>query len=346
MGIIESWMKRSRHDEETQKDLFAAGAQLQLLQAATRVSERGHRLAAARLLRAGTIRFHPWPEGETALDQLERTQARETLHSLQVAVESRYTAVDAARLSAALERLGDTSGALGWAHAAIEEDPCNPEGYLAIARGYLRRFRRDEDAVAGLQALRYLTKACQLHAGHGECLRSLAMLLLLLRAPSAAAKVMRPIIRATPSDPLVLALESLAAVIPPENTSNVQELFLRWETGAAPIHNNDATGVIPAPDGFSVWELDGSRALTACSATADQGHELKESLSVLAGSLVQATARIGLGQIGRVTVRSSDGVLIGLAEGDGIIFSHSDRPSTEASLSRWLESDRGREQRR
>jgi len=346
LGIIESLMRRPRQDEQKQMDLFAAGAESRLLQAANRFGDRGQRLAAARLLRAGTVRFHPWPDGELALDQLERTLARESLHTLQVAVESRYSAADAARLSAALERLGDSSGALEWAHAAIEEDPCNPEGYLAIARGYLRRFRRDEDAVAGLQALRYLTKACQLHAGHGDCLRSLAMLLLLLRAPSAAAKVMRPISRATPSDPMVLALETLSTEIPAENTSNVQELFLRWETGISPVHSEETTAVIPAPDEFSVWELDGTRALAACSTCADQRQELTENLSVLAGSLTQATTRMGLGQIARVTARSADGVLIGLAEAGGVVFSHTDRPSLENSLSRWLESDRGRERSR
>lgn len=346
MGIIESWMRRPHQDVEKQMDLFAAGAESRLLQAANHFGDRGQRLAAARLLRAGTVRFHPWPDGELALDQLERTLARESLHTLQVAVESRYSAADAARLSAALDLLGDSSGALEWAHAAIEEDPCNPEGYLAIARGYLRRFRRDEDAVAGLQALRYLTKACQLHAGHGDCLRSLAMLLLLLRAPSAAAKVLRPISRATPSDPMVLALKALSTEIPAENTSNVQELFLRWETGISPVHSEETTAVIPAPDEFSVWELNGTRALAACSTRADQRQELTENLSVLAGSLTQATTRMGLGQISRVTARSADGVLIGLAEAGGIIFSHTDRPSLENSLSRWLESDRGRERSR
>jgi hypothetical protein len=71
-----------------------------------------------------------------------------------------------------------------------------------------------------------------------------------------------------------------------------------------------------------------------------------ENLSVLAGSLTQATTRMGLGQIARVTARSADGVLIGLAEAGGVIFSHTDRPSLESSLSRWLESDRGRERSR
>jgi hypothetical protein len=172
------------------------------------------------------------------------------------------------------------------------------------------------------------------------------MLLLLLRAPSAAAKVMRPISRATPSDPMVLALKALSTEIPAENTSNVQELFLRWETGISPVHSEETTAVIPAPDEFSVWELNGTRALAACSTRADQRQELTENLSVLAGSLTQATTRMGLGQISRVTARSADGVLIGLAEAGGIIFSHTDRPSLENSLSRWLESDRGRERSR
>lgn len=343
MGIIESWMKRPRASDEHLAELFAPGAETRLLERAQLLDDRGDHLDATQLLRAGTVRYYPWNEGEAALDRYQRSRARASLASLQDAVESRYSAADAAHLSAALNRLGDASGATSWAHAAIEEDPCNPEGYLAIARGFLRRFRREDDSVAGLHALRYLSKACQLHPGHGECLRALAMLLLLLRAPVAASKVLRPISRISPSDPMVLALNALTKFLPDENTTNVQELFLRWETGSIPTNDETSRQLISAPGEFDVWEVDASRSLVACSDGADHGQQMTETLSVLTGSLYQATPRMGLGEFSKFTARGAGGVLIGLAESGSLIVSHCKRQSLESSLARWLESDRGRE---
>ena len=343
MGIIESWMKRPRPSEETMTDLFSTGAESSLLEVVLYLDDQGDRHAATQLLRAGTVRFYPWPDGEAALDQLERRNARESLASLQDAVVDRYTAADAARLSTALHRLGDVTNATAWSRAAIEEDPCSPEGYLAIARGNLRRFRREDDAVAGLNALRYLTKACQLHPGHGVCLRSLAMLLLLLRGPVAASRVLRPIMRVSPTDPMVLALEALSSIVPPENTSNVQELFLRWETGSSPNHDLSSIGGIPAPEGVDAWELDCSRSLVASSSDADHGDDLIESLSVVVGSVSQATEKMGLGKFLRFTSRGEGGILMGQSESSGMLFSHSRRSSQEPLLYRWMQSDRGRE---
>jgi len=343
LGIIESWMKNPHNAEINNAQLFAPGSESRLLTSVRDLEQFGDRLAAAQLLRAGTVRFHPWEDGENALDKLERIRARESIGILRDAVDLTYTATEAAQLSEALDRLGDRTGATRWARAAIQEDPCNPEGYLAIARSYLRRFRRNDDSVAGLHALRYLTKACQLRSVHRECLRSLAMLLLLLKAPGAAARVLRPLEKTFPQDPMVLALHALASRIPTENTSNIQELFLRWETGITPQHSVDNMAPIPCPEGVEAWELDTNRSLIATSVGADQKADTAEFLSVLAGTVTRATPRMGLGEFSKFTARSPGSILIGRAEPNGMIFCRSNRHSFEESLSRWLESDRGRE---
>ncbi len=343
MGIIDTWMKNHRTEVEERSQLFASGSESRLLEAVQQMDRRGDPLEAVRWLRAGTVRFHPWPEGELALDQMERIRARKSLGVLQDAVEQNYTASEAARLSEALDRLGDPIGATRWSRAAIQEDPCNPEGYLAIARSHLRGFRCKADAVAGLQALRYLTKACQLHSGHRECLRSLAMLLLLLKAPGAAAKVLRPLTKVAPEDPMVLALNALAATTPLESTSNIQELFLRWETGTTPDHSVGNNTLIACPDGIRVWELNQNRSLTATSASAERDADTAELFSVLAGTMTRATEGMGLGEFTKFTARSHGNVLIGLAEPTGMTFCHTDRYSHEETLSRWLAADRGKE---
>lgn len=344
MGIANSRMKNPHNTDTDPAQLFSSGSGKSLLLDTVRQLEQlGDREAASQLLRAGTVRFHPWEEGEIALDQLERIRAREVLVDLQDAVDSNYTASEAARLSEALDRLGDPAGATLWARAAIQEDPCDPEGYLAIARSYLRRFRRNNDSVAGIHALRYLTKACQLKSIHSECLRSLAMLLLILKAPKAATRVLRPIEKLLPQDPMVLALHSLAPTIPAENTSNIQELFLRWETGITPQHVTDNMVSIPCPEGVEAWELDKSRSLIATSAEADQSPDTAELFSVLAGTLTRSTPKMGLGEFSKITARGQAGVLIGSAEANGMIFCRSSRRSIEQTLSRWIECDRGRE---
>ena len=346
MGLIESWMKNPTRAEQNHSQLFTPGCESRLLEAVGELDQVGERFAAIQLLRAGTVGFHPWDDGEAVLEQMQRSRAREAIADLQDAVELNYSASDAAHLSDALDRLGDPAGATLWARAAIQEDPCNPEGYLAIARTYLRRFRRDEDSLAGLHALRYLTKACQLQTVHGECLRSLAMLLLLLKAPLAASKVLRPLRKLAPHDPMILALNSLTARFPAENTSNIQELFLRWETGTTPQHSIDNMISIPCPEGVDAWELDGSRSLVATSSGANHGGDTAELLSVLAGTLTRSTPRMGLGEFCKVTARGRGGVLIGRAESSGMIFCPSSRKSVESTLCRWLEGDRGREMSR
>jgi len=343
LGLIGTWMKKTHNTEKETSGLLARGSAARLLDTVHDLVQGGDRPAAVSWLRAGTVRFHPWEQGEIALDEIERSGARETLGVLQDAVELNYTATEAARLSEALERLGDSSGSTLWAHAAIQEDPCDPAGYLAIARSYLRRFRRQDDAVAGLHALRYLTKACQLKPGHRECLRSLAMLLLLLRAPVAAAKVLQPIENDTPEDPMVLAMQSLTQRMPAENTTNIQELFLRWETGTTPVHFPDGIGVIPCPDGVKAWEFDENRTLIATSTSASRDTDTVELFSVLAGTLTGATPRMGLGEFSKFTARGHGTLLIGLAAPDGMIFCHTDRHSREESLSRWIESHRSGE---
>jgi len=142
---------------------------------------------------------------------------------------------------------------------------------------------------------------------------------------------------------MVLALEALSSIVPPENTSNVQELFLRWETGSSPNHDLSSIGGIPAPEGVDAWELDCSRSLVASSSDADHGDDLIESLSVVVGSVSQATEKMGLGKFLRFTSRGEGGILMGQSESSGMLFSHSRRSSQEPLLYRWMQSDRGRE---
>ena len=349
MGIIESWKSRSsRNDrvENTVRSLLESGRQTDLLTRVSRFQSQNRFAPAMRLMRAGVIRFQPWPEGEEKLSLLEKQYARLELATAQEKAESEFSALHAARLADLLDILGDRAGWQLWSRAAIEEDPCDPEGYLAVARSHLRRFTRNADGVAGLGALRYLTKACQLRPGHGECLRDLATLLLSLRAPKAAKKVLAPLQRAAADDPVVIALSLLAEELPGENTANVQELFLRWETGVEPVHSPAECAVLASPSGIDLWELSSDRSLVAHSEAADIGTETIEQYSVLSGTLHQSMPRMGMGEFVRFTSRGKGGVLMGQADDGSTLLGHCARASHESQMSRLLQQTCEEEVRR
>ena len=340
MGIIETWKSRSpRNDrvENTVNAFLESGCHDDLLKRVSRFQSQNRFAPAMRLMRAGVIRFQPWPEGEEKLALLEKQHARLELAAAQEKADSEFSALHASRLADLLDILGDRAGWQLWSRAAIEEDPCDPEGYLAVARSHLRRFRRDADGVAGLGALRYLTKACQLRPGHGECLRDLASLLLSLRAPKAAKKVLAPLQRAAAGDPVVMALSLLAEEMPEENTANVQELFLRWETGVEPVHSPAEYSVLPSTRGIDLWELSQDRSLVAHSEAADTETKTIEHFSVLSGTLHQAMPRMGMGEFVRFTSRGKGGVLMGQAEEGSTLLGHCSRASHEGQLSRLLQ---------
>lgn len=356
MGIIDAWKSKSRNSKSSggtsrrekplsgnrHKDrlaaLFHSDGRKDLLSWVGQLEARSESEAALRLLRAGVVRFHPWPQGEEQLATLEKKQFRWNLPELQDAAENQFDALSASRLADALDCLGDRAGAQLWARAAIEEDPCHPEGYLAVARAHLRKFREKSDAVAGLGALRYLTKACQLRPGHGECLRDLATMLLLLKAPKAAGKVLQPLIKAAPRDPMVLALTTLAKELPAENTSNIQELFLRWETGSEPNRALSAARILPSPSGGQLWEIDNNRTLVATCDSASRDDKTIENLSVVSGTLMSTLPQMGIGDFVRFTSRSRGGILLGQSDGESTYFGHSQRGSHEESLHRFLNS--------
>jgi len=340
LGIIETWKSRSpRNDrvENTVSAFLESGCHDDLLKRVSRFQSQNRFAPAMRLMRAGVIRFQPWPEGEEKLALLEKQHARLELAAAQEKADSEFSALHASRLADLLDILGDRAGWQLWSRAAIEEDPCDPEGYLAVARSHLRRFRRDADGVAGLGALRYLTKACQLRPGHGECLRDLASLLLSLRAPKAAKKVLAPLQRAAAGDPVVMALSLLAEELPEENTANVQELFLRWETGVEPVHSPAEYSVLPSTRGIDLWELSQDRSLVAYSEAADTETKTIEHFSVLSGTLHQAMPRMGMGEFVRFTSRGKGGVLMGQAEEGSTLLGHCSRASHEGQLSRLLQ---------
>ena len=352
MGIIESWKSRSERSvlagspDQRLMALFEAGHPNHLLDKVTQLQDSRDDEAALRLLRAGVVRYQPWAEGEKKLALLERQHARRHLAHLQDAAENEFSALTASRLADTLDILGDTSGWKTWTRAAIGEDPCDPEGYLAVARSHLRRFCNFDDAVAGRSALRYLTKACQLGPGHGECLRDLATLLLNLNAPRAAAKVLAPLTRAAPGDPMVIALTIRSSELPPESTSNVHELFLRWETGVEPTHSPEKPNQLTTQQGFDLWEISTDRSVVATSTDADLSPKTLENYAVLVGTLQSAMPQMGMGDFIRFTSRGSGGILMGKFEDDSTLIGHTSRASHENQLSRLLEQEHQKEVRR
>lgn len=231
MGLIKNLIQRRSGSTHFRADaaLFEPDQKHRLVETALELSENGNQYDAINLLRAGAVRFHPFPEAEEHLFAIESSQAHGRIEQLeeQAAVETDVRLF--ATCARACDNLGDTAAAILHGRAAIQEDPISPLGYLVIGLSHLRGFRATLSPTDGLNALRYLSKSIQLRPGQGESLRALAELLILLRAPVAARRVLKPIAHALPNDPMLLAIEARAIELPPEGTSNFQELFLGLE---------------------------------------------------------------------------------------------------------------------
>ncbi len=113
--------------------------------------------------------------------------------------------------------------------STISVAPQSALGYRIVGQAYLERFRQKRDSVDGMNALQHLTKAHKISPSSSLCLVSLAELFILLRAPKAALKFLDPPLRAFPKDPILVSLKDKIDSLPPEDTSQIQDLFLRNE---------------------------------------------------------------------------------------------------------------------
>ena len=337
MGLFKNLINRKSGSSRftAEASLFEPDQRHRILEIAGELTANRNIASAIALLRAGAVRFHPFPEAEAALSAIEGSQARSKIEKLE---EQAAAATDVrlfAACSIACDNLGDSTAAILHGRAAIQEDPFSPLGYLVIGLSHLRRFRTSQSAAEGLNTLRYLSKSIQLRPGQGESLRSLAELLILLRAPVAARRVLRPIAHALPHDPMLLAIEARAVELPPEGTSNVQELFLRFEENPLEAEEPEEMPDLVTSVDELVHRFEGSMGawlvgsdLQVCASSTRSGRDAGESdevLGALAGFLSSHCDRMRIGSFKSLRVLGEGHLILArkLSTGSTIFYSGS-----------------------
>lgn len=126
-------------------------------------------------------------------------------------------------------QIGDTQAAVQYGTEAILAELDNPLGYQTVGRVHLEEFRTSADTIAGMNALRYCAKAHALAPRDSYNLLQLAEIFAILRAPEAARRFLAPVQQAFAENPRVRDLDQRLARLSPENTTQIQELFLRYE---------------------------------------------------------------------------------------------------------------------
>ncbi|MEM7263350.1 MAG: tetratricopeptide repeat protein [Planctomycetota bacterium] len=322
MGVLSSlFKKRSPRGDESSplRELLRPGREDALLKTAKQLHDRGQNERALDLLIAGTRRF---PDNAVIAEHaraVEAAVAKQTLRQRVARLNTDDSAELRAELSDLYRRTGQLEEAILSGRHAIQMAPESALGYSAVGRVYFDRFVEGQASIDGMNALRYLTKAHSLAPSNSLCLMQLSEIFVVLRAPRAASRFLTPVLRAFGDDPLVQDLASKIDALPAEETTHIQDLFLRHERvlrGESP--EVPASGVridtrvaaeieeraraVPGTEGLY---LIGSDRGIVCGFNANRWPEndLGEAFGLVADTVRENANRMGIGEFKQVTVR-------------------------------------------
>ena len=353
MGLLSKLFRRSSDlDEMPGTDLLREKGSSPLLRVSRQLMTAGRNDRALSLLRAGLLRFPDDAEVAELHATAEREEAMPQIDAARQTLTEEASAKNHARMSQLARRVGDSETAMEQGRSSIAVDPQSPFGYRAIGRIYLDRFRQTSSTVDGMNALRYFSKACALDPRHAASLLALAEVFVLLRAPEAARRFLAPVAHSHPTDPTVEILERRCSALPAEGTSNVQELFLRHESGevestpsktvSADVSSQVEELVSEMVEGIegtrSVWAFDANRQLVAQTGEGDHSEDDVAGLGILAATIRSCSSRMGVGDFERILLRGDDQLVVVNSFGDGMTgFYFGDRPSRQSDVEQAFE---------
>ena len=356
VGLITKLFRRGAGDAPPPgTDLLREEGSGPLLRVSRQLLTAGRSDRALTLLRAGILRFPADGDVAELHATAEREEARPQLEGALATLAEEKTAKNHARVSQLYRRLGDDESATEQGRASIAIDARSPFGYRAIARIYLDRFRREANTVDGMNALRYFSKACALDPRHAASLLALAEVFVLLGAPDAARRFLAPVASSHPNDPTVEILERRCAAMPSEETSNVQELFLRHERGGLATEAEESA-VAPTEDialdcnafvdeiheniagTAEVWLLDANRHTVAGRGAEGRTDEEVAALGLLADTVRSCSSRMGVGTFERLVLRADEQLVVIEEVPEGIgAFYFGERPSRQSDVEQTFE---------
>jgi len=345
VGLISTLFGRRRTAEVPGTDLLRERGPAPLVRVVRQLLTAGRSDRALLLLRAGILRYPGDKVVAELLAGAERTEALPQVPAAVEKLEMNPSAENHARVSHLARRTGDEENALEQGRLSIQVDPRSPFGYRAVGTIYLERFRESARTVDGMNALRYLSKACALDPRHATSLLSLSEIFVLLRAPDAARRFLAPVAESHPNDPIVEILHRRCGELAPEGTSNVQELFLRHEdTQISRAPATDAgLGDLPAElprqveefvraieGSTGTWVLGPDRRVIAGFSPVEHSEAAVAELGLVADTIRSNTARMGIGKFERMILRGEDRLVLITGLGEQLTgFYFGERPSRQ-----------------
>ncbi|MFQ5653808.1 MAG: tetratricopeptide repeat protein [Planctomycetota bacterium] len=354
VGLITSLFRR-KHDSVQeqifQNNLLQDGREEDLLRVVKQLMDGNQLERALVLLRVGASRFPDCDAVTELLASVERSMAMPAISATLELLHQNRTPDLLARLADLHRRAGEQTQAMEYGREAIQADPEGPGGYHAVGSIYLDQFRKTMGSVEGMNALRHLSKAHVIDPSNSMCLLQLAEIFLLLGAPSAADKFLRPVQSVFPHDPLVMELLERGQQLPPEETSHIQDLFLRHERRqrgpAPPLPVTDSTLRLPDDMDSKVESIvrgfRGSHALyivgadrTLAARHNNQGWEdegFGETLGLLAETARENSNRMGIGAFERLLIQGPDQLTIIKAFSEDLtVFFFGEKPGKQEEI--------------
>lgn len=313
LGLFSYIFRRSKKRPPTPAEPpdFSGPEGEEQLSAAVRIArDAGQREVALDLLDQGSELFPDNLEFLAERQSLEHEMAYEAIELALTRIEKSDDAETRAELAELYRQVGERDLAIEWGRSSIDLNPDLAAGYRAVGRVYFEQFQSTENSIAGMHALRYLSKAHSLAPTSSLCILKLAEIFVILKAPRAAERFLAPVRKAFESDPWVQCLADRIAELPDEETTQIQDLFLRHEKRVNGEAATPATGAAVSPESLTrldeaVGSLSGvsgycvvgpeRRAVHAKGQLDGHDEETEEKLGLLAETLRTCSVRMGIG---------------------------------------------------
>lgn len=265
--------------------------------------------------------------------KLRRTVTQPLIDAALKQLSYEMTATTCLHLAELFRQIDENSQALRYGTLAIRAEPESAAGYQLVGRVHLDEFRSSGDSIAGMNAIRYIVKAHGLAPRDSRTLLQLTEIFVILQAPVAARRFLTPVQEAFPQDKTVVDLTQRIADLPPENTSQIQDLFLRYERNVLGEEGPNPTSakiddsllaelqeIVSAGEGVTGFYLvNQQRELMGGFDQLEWETEaLGESLGLLVDTAVQNSERMNLGQFSCFSVKQDGFRLMIQGLGQGI----------------------------
>ncbi|MGE3166207.1 MAG: tetratricopeptide repeat protein [Planctomycetota bacterium] len=265
--------------------------------------------------------------------KVERSLAQPLIQQALALHEQGPSAATCLHLVELYTRIGEVKEAIEYGNHAIQLEPDSALGYRMVTELHLQDFKATGDSIAGMNALRYAVKAHNLAPRDSRVLLDLTEIFLLLRAPLAARRFLNPVLQAFPDEARVRELSDRVSQLPPENTTQIQELFLTYERevlGAARDEHPEVSldreviqDVVSAAARLTsllgFYLIDGHRQVIAGFNHGQWSEsELGNCFGLLVDVAAQNSERMDLGTFESITVKQDNVNLVVASLGSGL----------------------------